>query len=103
MIVNGREYPLWSQLVERKNEYIGGMLQDLDCEGATTIIQDITLTPNGVDSAFFQVIGEEFECGFDCKHGGITSGEQGWLTFSGYAGHEWRIKPLYYRCDNERI
>ena len=95
MIVNGKEYPLWSQFVERKSEFIGGVLQDMD-EGCTadttTTITDITLTPNGSDSAFFSVEGESFNCGFDVKYGGITKGDAGWLAFSGYDNHIWRIK-----------
>ena len=26
--INGREYPLWSKFVERKAEWIGGVLED---------------------------------------------------------------------------
>ena len=29
MEVNGKEYPLWSQFIERKGEWIGGILSDL--------------------------------------------------------------------------
>jgi len=47
-LVNGREYPLWGNLVDRKEEFIGG----------------------------------------------IITGEEGWLTFSGYGGHEFRIQKL---------
>jgi hypothetical protein len=93
LVVNGREYPLWSQFVHRKAEWIGGRLQDLDmgvCE--ETEITDIELEPNGADSACFLVSGPEWGCGFDVKHGGITAGEAGWLTFSGYGGHTWRIQ-----------
>lgn len=91
--VNGKYYPLWSQFVERKNEWIGKVLEDYDMdEVLVTTITDITLEPNGEDSAFFTVEGEEFGCGFDCAYGGITGGEEGWITFSGYGGHEWRIK-----------
>lgn len=57
-----------------------------------TKITDITLSPNGKDSAFFEVKGKDFGCGFDVHHGGIIPGEEGWLTFSGYGGHTFRIK-----------
>lgn len=94
--VNGKTYPLWGQFVDRKAEWIGGILQDLDLpldEEMMTKIIDITLEPNGKDSAFFSVEGEEFTCGFDVRHGGIGGDqEEGWLTFSGYGGHKWRIK-----------
>ena len=28
--VNGKVYPLWGQFIERKDEWIGGILEDLD-------------------------------------------------------------------------
>jgi len=104
--VNGKEYPMWSQFVEGKEKWIGGSLEDfgdsmdrafgmLDDErlaDVLTEIVDIKLEPNGDDSAFFQVIGKNFDCGFDVQHGGVTAGEDGWITFSGYGGHKWRIK-----------
>jgi hypothetical protein len=99
--VNGREYPLWSQFVEQKEKWIGGILEDsgdsmgraVGFETANTVIADIRLVPNGEDSAYFSVIGERFTCGFDVRYGGIGGGqEKGWLTFSGYGGHTWRIK-----------
>ena len=104
--VNGKEYPLWSQFVEGKEKWIGGSLEDfrdsmdrafgmLDderLEDVLTEIVDIELIPNGDDSAVFQVVGKNFSCGFDVQHGGVTAGEDGWITFSGYGGHKWRIK-----------
>lgn len=91
--VNGKAYPLWSQFVEREEEFIGSILEDLDEGGSMkTIITGITLKPNGKNSAFFRVNGKEFSCGFDVGVGGIIGGEKGWLTFCGYSGHIWRIK-----------
>ena len=101
MEVNGKEYPLWSQFIERKGEWIGGVLSDsgdgmdyrMGYAGATTIITDIELRPNGDESAFFEIIGEDFSCGFDVRHGGI-SGERdgsGGLAFNGYGGHSFKI------------
>lgn len=103
MIVNGKEYSLWGQVVDKKEQFIGGTLEDfgdsMDCtlfgsKAHRTTITDITLTPNGDDSAFFSVEGEKFRCGFDVKHGGVTAGEDGWITFGGYGGHTWRIKAI---------
>lgn len=102
MEINDREYPLWSQFVERQQEWVGGILEDygdsmdiaLGCKPMTTKITGITLEPNGDDSAFFAVAGEDFTCGFDTKHGGISGSqdnEKDWLTFSGYMNHRWRI------------
>lgn len=101
--INGKQYPLWSQFVERKHEWIGGLLQDqgdrmdmalglVDGGWASTEITDITLTPNGPEHAFFSVHGKDFTCGFSTSVGGVIGGEKGWLTFSGYGGHTWRIK-----------
>ena len=93
--VNGKYYPLWSQFVDRKVEWIGGILEDHDMGMlAKTEITDICLEPNGDDSAFFSVEGKEFRCGFDVSVGGITAGEKGWITLSGYGGHVWRIKSI---------
>lgn len=100
MEVNGREYPLWSQFVERKDEWIGGALEDfgdpmdrrVGMETMKTEITDISLRPNGEEHAFFEVLGKDFGCGFSCDVGGITGGEEGWMTFNGYGGHTWRIK-----------
>ena len=100
MEVNGKDYPMWSQFVEKQNEFIGGILDDsgdsidrmLGANPMQTKITSITLEPNGEDSAFFSVNGETFSCGFDVQVGGISSGENGWITFSGYGGHIWRIK-----------
>lgn len=91
--INGKFYPLWSQFVHRKEEWIGKKLQDLDGgEINETIITNITLEPNGEKSAAFSVEGKDFGCGFDVQYGGVTGGEEGWLTFSGYGGHTWRIE-----------
>ena len=100
--INGKVYPMWSQFVEKKNEFIGGVLQDFGDSvdrnilghevSMTTTIDDIILRGNGIESAWFEVAGENFSCGFDTRHGGVIAGEEGWLTFSGYGGHKWRIK-----------
>ena len=86
--------------MERKAEWIGNILQDFAgaedvAFGAPTSIEteivDITLEENG-DSAFLRVVGKEFSCGFDTEVGGIIGGEKGYITFSGYGNHVWRIK-----------
>ena len=101
--VNGKQYPLWSQFVEGKEEWIGGVLEDFSDSMDRSIfgekethfigeITDIRLEPNGDDSAYFAVDSKEFTCGFGVKYGGVTGGDKGWITFSGYGGHTWRIK-----------
>jgi hypothetical protein len=93
MEINGKEYPLWSQFVKKQSEFIGGILVDED-GGPPTKITGIELVPNGSESAFFRIKGEDFDCGFDVQFGGIACDSQkpGWLGFSGYAGHRFRIK-----------
>lgn len=103
IVINGKTYPLWSQFVNDKQKWIGGELQDFGdtmdrtifkFSGMTTKIKDITLKPNGTDSAYFSIVGEDFNCAFDVQYGGIigVAGEKEYLTFSGYGGHEFRIK-----------
>ena len=93
MKVNGKEYPMWGQFVERKSEFIGKRLDDYDMgEHMSTIITDITLEPNGEDSAYFSVEGEDFNCGFDVRYGGISGGEEGYIAFHGFGGHEFTIE-----------
>jgi len=95
MIVNGKEYPLWGQFVEKQDEWIGGTLKETGYgETITTKITGIHLTPNGDDSAFFTVEGEDFDCGFDVQYGGIggDDGDKDWLIFHGYGGHTWKMK-----------
>ena len=102
-IINGKYYPFWQQFVDKKEMWIGELLQDFGdsmdrslfpdvANGATTTIIDIDLKPNGEDSAYFEVIGKDFSCGSDVQYNGIIAGEEGWITFSGYGGHKWRIK-----------
>lgn len=102
--VNGRSYPFWSQFVEKKTQWIGGILQDFGDDidrklmldkihpVGTTSIVDIKLRPNGKDSAFFEIIGERFTCGFSTEFGGVIPGEDGWTTFSGFGSQIFRIK-----------
>lgn len=95
--INGKSYPLWSQFVQNL-EWIGGTLQDLDPDSgsATGKIVSITLTPNGTDSAFFNVdTAEGWGCGSDVRHLGVDCRpglEPGWIHFVGYGGHRWRIR-----------
>ena len=109
--INGRTYPLWSQFVERKKEWIGGVLEETSGDhmdkilglavGGSTEIIDIELRPNGKETAFFEIVGKEFSCGFSTEVGGIIAGEEGFITFSGYGGHTFRIKKRLMVIDPE--
>lgn len=100
MEVNGKFYPLWGQFVAKEKEFINGTLEDfgdnvdraLGSKPKVTKITGIVLRPSNKDSAFFEVKGEDFDCGFDVHQGGIGAGEDGWITFGGCGGHTWRIK-----------
>lgn len=96
--INGKTYALWPQFVARKQQFIGGTLQELssgfpETGFAETTITEIKFEPSGEDSAMFEVEGKRFSCSFNVKYGGVTGGEEGWITFSGYGGHTWRIRP----------
>ena len=79
--INGRQYPLWSQFVERKEEWIGGTLIEINldphikADQIKTEITNIELVPNGFDSAFFKVCGKDFFCGFDVRYGGVSGAD----------------------------
>lgn len=100
--INGKVYPMWSQFIEKKSQFIGGILEDsgdsmdraLGAKTIQTEIADVVLRANGSESAFFEVLGKDFSCGFDVRYGGIAAGEDGWITFSGYGGHSWRMKQV---------
>jgi hypothetical protein len=100
--INGKVYPFWSQLVEKKDQFIGCELEDLGDSmdraifgsdaNKKTVVTDVILRENGNDSAWFNITGKDFSCGFDVRCGGITAGNEGYITFSGYGGHIFRIK-----------
>lgn len=95
-VINGKRYSLWPQFVEKKAQYIGGILEDVNDgpEPAQTEITDIRFEANGDTSAAFHVDGKEFGCGCDVQHLVVDPqhGGDGWIAFSGYGGHLWRIK-----------
>lgn len=102
--VNGKQYPLWSQFVEGKKDWIGGTLFDhgdsmdraMGMKLEPTKITDIILKPNGDDSAWFEVVGEDYSCGFDVHYGGVGGDRgvvvPGRINFGGYMGHSWYIE-----------
>jgi hypothetical protein len=102
LMVNGKYYPLWSQFIEKKQEWIGGVLFDegdymgrlLGMKLEETEIVDIALTPNGKKSAYFEIVGKKYSCGFDVERGGISGNQFGepWLEFSSLDGIDFRIK-----------
>jgi len=92
LVVNGKVYPMWQQFVQRQDEWIGGVLEDISLmRFLTTEITGIILRPNGDDSAWFEITGKDFSCGSDVQHLGVTAGEKGWITLSGYM-HTFRFK-----------
>ena len=101
MKINGKVYSLWQQFIDKKKNWIGSILEDFGdnidksifgVEKMKTTITDITLKPIGTDSAYFSVEGKEFSCGGDIRYLGLIGGEEGYMTFSGFGGHTWRIK-----------
>lgn len=93
MLVNGKEYPLWGKIIENKEKFIGKILVDNDMGmNMETIVTDINLRATGENSAFFEIIGKDFTCGFDVEYGGISLKNKGIITFSGFQGHIFFIK-----------
>lgn len=90
---------MWQELVDKKEQWIGGLLTDFgdllppSFEPMSTKIVDMKVGPD-----YFEVIGEDFTCGGarDCLGiaGNPRNAHGEGLTFSGYGGHEWSIaKP----------
>lgn len=108
MIVNGKNYPMWGQFIDIKHNLIGGILKHLSDshpriaeEEHSTVITDITLEPNGKESAMFTIVGKDFSEGCDVQYLGVTGGEPGWVTFSGWNGHLFAIKKPQKISDDE--
>ena len=103
-LINNKVYPLLGAIVDNKNKWINGVLEDFgdfmdvrifgENAHCITSIVNISLKPNGPDSAYFTIHGKDFDCGFDVEYGGISSGELGWITFSGFQGHSFRIRAF---------
>jgi len=108
--IHGRAYPLWSKFVLDPS-WIGGELQDLDPDsgGAITTIREITLKANGPDSAMFSVEGANWGCSCDVRYLGVSGRAtpeeiaEGWIRFSGFVGHEWRIRKARPHRDEKSL
>lgn len=87
-LINGKHYPMWSQFVEKKSQWIGGRLIDHDMGmDEETEITDVVLQENGESSAWFEIVGKEFSWGGDVRYIGLGAPNQpGALTICGYAG-----------------
>jgi len=84
IIIDGISYPLWSQFVEKKDEWIGGELFEYNY---STIIKDISLTKES-NAIVFRVTGEAFSCAFNVKYGGVVPNDPGVtdsISFSAYS------------------
>ena len=107
IVVNGKVYTMWQQFVQKKDEWIGGILTDYhdsfdrsagNGEPMKTKIKDIELIPNGKDGAAFHVVGEEFTCGGSVEYLGIMGADipemKHGICIGGYGGHKWTIEKL---------
>lgn len=77
--INGKTYPMWSQFVEKKANFIGNKMFDVDSMmGAApeTEVVDVELVPNGTDSAMICFRGKDYDCISDVKYCGISSDPQ---------------------------
>lgn len=87
-LINGKYYPMWSQFVEKKSQWIGGRLIDHDMGmDEKTEITDVVLRENGTISAWFEIVGKDFNWGGDVEFIGVGTPKQpGAITIYGYAG-----------------
>lgn len=94
--INGKTYPMWSQFVERKAEWIGGELQEFDSvmgEAPVTEIIDVTLNPSGEDSAIISFHGKDYSCGYDVQYCGISPhGKEPWLLIQSKWGDQFQVR-----------
>jgi hypothetical protein len=97
--IDGTSYPMWSQFVEKKDKWIGGILEELSGQigsEASTEITDIGLhkNPGSGDTVYFTVYGKKFDESFAVTLGGLSKGENDdWIYFSTTFGIDFRIKP----------
>ena len=107
IVVNGKVYPMWQQFVQKKDEWIGGILTDYGDNfdknfynmsedfPMKTEITDIVLLPSSIDSAMLIFQGKDFDCGSDVQYLGIVVDKDCvGLKFEGFAGHEWSISKI---------
>ena len=82
IIIDGISYPLWSQFVEKKDEWIGGILRE---DNHSTVIRDISLTKES-NAIVFRVTGGTFSCAFNIAYGGaVPSNNNDSISFSAYS------------------
>jgi hypothetical protein len=95
---------IWERIAAQSADWIGGTLIDCDDDpmvanvegGARTRITGVVWKPNGADSMFFAVDGEDFSCGGDRKYIGVVGASRYGDGFElrGYGGHEFHmLKP----------
>ena len=96
-VINGKTYSLWQQFLDQREEWIGGKLVDTELSPMKTVITDVIFEENGGDSAKFGFKGEDFECWFDVKIGGVGGGpcpDKNGICFSNqYGGSFYVVKP----------
>jgi hypothetical protein len=76
MLVNGRYYPMWQGLIERKEQFVQIINVDMGATARAKLL-DIRLEPSGSDMAIvtFDVVfeGEKSQWGATVDHLGITA------------------------------
>jgi len=96
--INGKVYPMWSQFVEKKEGWIGGSMIDSDSimgDAEETEITDVSLIPNGTESAMMIFHGKDYDCSFDVRYCGIGGGDSnkvGYLELCTTFGNTFYIK-----------
>jgi hypothetical protein len=86
---------MWKEIVEQKEKWIGGILEEFPdppfSESLQTVIQNIKLFDEDGDTILMFECADFDEC-FNIKYGGVVAGEEGWITFSVMYCPGFRIK-----------
>lgn len=94
-------HTFWTDLVDNKDNFIGGTLSEYGLTINTTPIVDIKLTPND-GSTTLTIVGEDFECIFDTKQWGLFGAQtfnKDYMKFTGYGGKVFSIEKHIDKVD----
>jgi hypothetical protein len=102
--INGKVYPMWQQFVDKKSEWVGGSLINVDkiMGSAETVITDVRLVPNGKESAMIEFVGEDFTCSCDVRYCGI-GGPPSSHTKHLCVDTQWGDSFLISKAENEKV
>lgn len=85
---------IWEQMVEKQDQWIGGILHEVGEDGDTKITGMRLRYEEKTDQTFFAIDGEEWGMESDTKYLGVDGSicGDGWMGLSTSFGMSWRIK-----------